>query len=128
MTQKGERLQTAMQLWILGDYFRVESLCEEVEDFLDGCIVPSILESARENDLSVDLKDWVAAGRLVYDAFPGTISHNLRDTFLTITLGYPELRKPTLQTPEFKALCLEYRDFGSDSMLKLLEDGIIVPQ
>ncbi|KAK2051227.1 hypothetical protein LY76DRAFT_599498 [Colletotrichum caudatum] len=129
MMARGERLQTAIQLWILDDYFFVENLCDDIHDFLDGHIVPRILESARLGDLSVDIKDWAAAGRLVYGTLPeATSDHCLRENFLDITFGHPDLRKEIVQTPEFKALCSECRDFGSDSMLRLLDDNAIVPK
>ncbi|KAK2035638.1 hypothetical protein LX32DRAFT_3293 [Colletotrichum zoysiae] len=127
MVQKGERLQTAIQLLILDAYFDVDNLYEDVNNHLYDYMIPQILISARLGDLSVDLKDWVAAGRLVYSGF-SKARDKIKEDFLKITFDFPDLRKQILKSPEFKELCLKYRDFSSDSMLKLLKDGIIVPQ
>ncbi|KAK1593481.1 BTB/POZ protein [Colletotrichum navitas] len=127
MMRKGERLQTSMQLLKLGLYFRIDELFFDVYNFIYDHFIPSILCSARQGELSVDLKDWAASCRLVYGTSPKIVGDRcLKNIFLSLTFDDGDFRKEILQMPEFKALCLEYRDFGSDSMIKLLAINALV--
>lgn len=70
-------------------------------------------------------QDWINAGRLLYTDYQDADStHILKAIFLEITLGKPWARRLHLQMPEFKTLCQEQPDFGSDCMIKLVDDGV----
>ncbi|EFQ27278.1 uncharacterized protein GLRG_01773 [Colletotrichum graminicola M1.001] len=131
---EGKRLQTAMQLLVLGNYFVIGELLIDVNEFIFNDILPSITRhpttrSPRQEVRSVDLEDWVAACRLVYGTLSKTKrSKSLRVTFLKLTFGSRLLCKQILKMSEFKTLCLKYPDFSSDSMIELLGIGAIVLQ
>ncbi|KAK2011967.1 hypothetical protein LZ32DRAFT_606019 [Colletotrichum eremochloae] len=115
------------QLWILGDYFLVSRLCEDVELYLAGWGRgrPRTPASPRvSTPLSlVKLDDWLAAGRLVYSSFDKANSdHILKRAFLSITLDRKSVRQKITLSTEFKTLCREHCEFGNDCMIKLVED------
>ncbi|KAK1962621.1 hypothetical protein LY78DRAFT_672441 [Colletotrichum sublineola] len=95
------------QLWILGDYFLISRLCEDVELYLDRW-----------------LDDWLAAGRLVYSSFDKANSdHILKRAFLSITLDPKPVRQKITLSTEFKTLCQEHCEFGNECMIKLIDEG-----
>ncbi|KAK1486187.1 hypothetical protein CABS01_13404 [Colletotrichum abscissum] len=119
-------LHTAIQLWTLGDYFLVKVLCSEVEWELTAYTLSRTQRAAIFTGMhQPSPQDWVNAGRLLYTDYQDVDNtHILKATFLEITLGKPWARKLHLQMPEFKTLCQEQPDFGSDCMIKLVDDGV----
>lgn len=117
----GTIMDTCVQLWILGDYFLVPSMCEAAMDYLSREIIPRNARIAAAQNFSLNGTDWHKAGRRIYGRFPG--DHPLKDAFLEITLGKFFVRKEALNMLEFKSMCLLHSEFGNDCMLKLVEDG-----
>ncbi|KXH52195.1 hypothetical protein CNYM01_00526 [Colletotrichum nymphaeae SA-01] len=96
-------LNSAVQLWTLGDYFLVPNICS-------GAFYPNP-------------QDWLNAGRVIYADYRDMDStHPLKAKFLDLTLGKAWARTHNLQMPEFKILCQEFPNFGNDCMMKLIDD------
>ncbi|KAG7039662.1 putative btb poz domain-containing protein, partial [Colletotrichum scovillei] len=111
-------LNTAVQLWTLGDYFLVPNLCFCVESKLDEL-------KGRTNAFVPCPQDWLKVGRLIYTDYNEVDKiHILKVKFLELTLENPYTRKHNLQMPEFKTLCKERPNFGNDCMMKLVGDCI----
>ncbi|KAK1540851.1 hypothetical protein CPAR01_06840 [Colletotrichum paranaense] len=119
-------ISPCMPLMILGDYFLVRVLCSEVESELTAYTLSRTQRAAIFTGMhQPSPQDWVNAGRLLYTDYQDVDNtHILKATFLEITLGKPWARKLHLQMPEFKTLCQEQPDFGSDCMIKLVDDGV----
>ncbi|KAF6833224.1 BTB/POZ domain-containing protein [Colletotrichum musicola] len=99
----GTVLNTCAQLWHLGDYFLVPSLCDQ------GWVI--------------DGPDWLKAGQFVYDHFYRR-GNSFCDAFLDMSLEKTFVRKQVLNLPQFKQLCKEWPDFGNDCMMKLVESKV----
>ncbi|KAF5501504.1 Kelch-like protein 40a [Colletotrichum siamense] len=114
-------LHNCARLWILGDYFNVQALCDEVMDYLTNKVVPRNGRLAEAQGFSLNPQDWLDAGRCIYTEYEK--KHKLKDAFLAITLDKIFVRKQAINMREYKTLCREYNQFGTDAMLKLIKDG-----
>lgn len=114
-------LHNCARLWILGDYFNVQALCDEVMDYLTNKVVPRNGRLAEAQGFSLNPQDWLDAGRCIYTEYEK--KHKLKDAFLAITLDKIFVRKQAINMPEYMKLCREYNQFGTDAMLKLIKDG-----
>ncbi|KAK1991892.1 hypothetical protein LX36DRAFT_324517 [Colletotrichum falcatum] len=121
--EKGELLHTVMQLWILGEYFAIEKILDDVREFFEDPFNMHESTTLREElDPDVDPKDWLAAGRFVYNKLPESDRHRpIRRGFLNIIFDDPYLRDKILRLPEFQVLVKEYPAFSTDCMTKIAE-------
>ncbi|KAI3528658.1 hypothetical protein CSPX01_16060 [Colletotrichum filicis] len=109
-------INTAVQLWILGAYFLVPSLCSGV--------VSKFSELKRRTTFVPSPQDWLKVGRLIYTDYDDADKiHILKAKFLELTLDNAWNREHNLM-PAFKTLCQERRNFGNDCMMKLVDNGI----
>ncbi|KAK2035637.1 POZ domain-containing protein [Colletotrichum zoysiae] len=123
---RSELLRTLVQLWILGDYFLVPTLCQHALDYIWD-VVPCITSSRVDGEYHLVPEDWYVAGQMVYGSFPKhTIDHDLKAAFLQVTIVQDHHREAILKMPEFRKLCLEYREFSSDCMIKIAEQEIAI--
>ncbi|KAL0780412.1 hypothetical protein CaCOL14_001747 [Colletotrichum acutatum] len=110
-------LNSAVQLWTLGDYLLVPNICSDVESKFDD------LKNRTPKAFYPNPQDWLNAGRVFYVDYQDMDStHPLKAKFLDLTLGKAWARTHNLQMPEFKILCQEHPNFGNDCMMKLIDD------
>ncbi|KAF6816899.1 BTB/POZ domain-containing protein [Colletotrichum plurivorum] len=119
----GTVLHTCAQLWHLGDYFLVPSLCDKVRRYIRLSVVPKTAPLARRQGWVIDGPDWLKAGQFVYDHFYRR-GNSFCDAFLDMSLEKTFVRKQVLNLPQFKQLCKEWPDFGNDCMMKLVESKV----
>ncbi|KAK2043405.1 hypothetical protein LZ31DRAFT_595598 [Colletotrichum somersetense] len=123
---RGELLRTLAQLWILGDYFIIPTLCQHALDYIWD-VVPCSTSSCANGEYHLVPEDWYVAGQLVYSAFPKhSIDQDLKAAFLHVTIVQEHLRELILKMPEFRKLCLECREFSSDCMIKIAQHKIAI--
>ncbi|KAL0940070.1 BTB/POZ domain-containing protein [Colletotrichum truncatum] len=122
LIKAGTIMHSCTDLWILGDYFNVPALCDDILNFWSKDFIPRTDHIAMTEGFHIDGKDFLKTGNLIYASFPG--KHVLKVAFLEVLLGRAFVRKSVINMPEFKTFCAEWPEFGSDCMMKLVENRV----